>query len=221
MDAVDTPVRITPLKADTFGRILLLQSGTDTVVRRDLTVVPRGVRWLAHRLAAREARALAALGDLPDTPRLLGFDWQRLDRSYLPGAPMFQSPPHGNLAWFRAARRLLQQLHRRGIVHNDLAKEANWLVQADGRPALIDFQLAMVGRPRSRWFRLLAREDLRHLLKHKRTYCPDAITPVERRLLNRRSWVRQLWFATGKPVYRFITRKVLHWRDNEGRGPRL
>jgi Phosphotransferase enzyme family. len=136
------------------------------------------------------------------------------------GAAMFKAPPRGDVAYFQQARRLLQQLHRRGIAHNDLAKEANWLVLADGSPGLIDFQLAVVGHPRSRWLRLLAREDLRHLLKHKRTYCPQALTPVEKRLLRRRSWVRELWFATGKPVYRFITRKLLRWEDNEGRGPR-
>ena len=48
--------------------------------------------------------------------------------------------------------------------------------------------------------RLLAREDLRHLLKHKRTYCPQALTPVERRVLKRHSWLREAWFATGKPL---------------------
>ena len=68
--------------------------------------------------------------------------------------------------------------------------------------------------------RLLAREDLRHLLKHKRTYCRQALTPVELRLLKRHSWVRELWFATGKPVYRFVTRRILHWEDNEGQGPK-
>ena len=68
--------------------------------------------------------------------------------------------------------------------------------------------------------RLLAREDLRHLLKHKRMYCPHALTPVERRVLQRHSWVRTAWFATGKPVYRFVTRKILHWEDNEGQGPK-
>ena len=66
------------------------------------------------------------------------------------GAAMFKAPPQGDLAYFRQARRLLQQLHRRGIAHNDLAKEANWLVQADGSPGIIDFQLAVIGRPRSR-----------------------------------------------------------------------
>jgi hypothetical protein len=68
--------------------------------------------------------------------------------------------------------------------------------------------------------RLLAREDLRHLLKHKRTYCPQALTPVERNVLQHRSWLRNAWFATGKPVYRFVTRRLLHWEDNEGQGPK-
>ena len=51
-------------------------------------------------------------------------------------------------------------------------------------------------------------------------FVADAITPVERRLLKRRSWVRDLWFRTGKPVYRFVTRKLLKWEDNEGQGPK-
>ena len=68
--------------------------------------------------------------------------------------------------------------------------------------------------------RLLAREDLRHLLKHKRMYCRASLTPVELRLLKRHSWVRELWFATGKPVYRCVTRRILHWEDNEGQGPK-
>ncbi|WP_039956640.1 protein kinase family protein, partial [Xanthomonas graminis] len=149
-----------------------------------------------------------------------GWDGTFLDRSYLAGDAMYQRPPRGDLAYFRAARRLLQQVHRRGVAHNDLAKEANWLVLEDGSPALIDFQLAVRGAPRSRWMRLLAREDLRHLLKHKRMYCRHALTPVELRLLKRHSWVRALWFATGKPVYRFVTRRLLKWEDNEGQGPK-
>jgi aspartyl/asparaginyl beta-hydroxylase (cupin superfamily) len=64
------------------------------------------------------------------------------------------------------------------------------------------------------------RRDLRHVLKHKRMYCPQALTPVERRLLRRHSWLRDAWFATGKPVYRFVTRRLLHWEDNEGQGPK-
>jgi len=60
---------------------------------------------------------------------------------------------------------------------------------------------------------------VQHLIKHKRIECADRLTPIERRLLARPSWLRQAWFASGKPVYRFVTRRLLGWRDNEGQGP--
>lgn len=208
------------LKADSFGRILLVREGEVQFVRRDLTASPWWLRGLAWWLARREALALRQLDGMPATPRLLRWDGTWLDRSFMDGAAMYQRPPRGDLAYFCAARRLLQRIHRHGIAHNDLAKEANWLVREDGSPGLIDFQLAVRGDPRSRWMRLLAREDLRHLLKHKRMYCREALTPVEKRLLKRHSWVRELWFATGKPVYRVVTRRILHWEDNEGQGPK-
>ncbi len=213
-------IELQALKADSFGRIALMRGGDGLFVRRDLAHVPLWLRFPAWWLARREARGLQRVLGADAVPQLLNWDGRRLDRSYLDGAAMYQRPPHGDRAYFRLARRRLQALHRRGFAHNDLAKEANWLVLADGTPAMIDFQLAVCGTPRSRWMRLLAREDLRHLLKHKRTYCPDAITPVERRLLKRRSWVRDLWFRTGKPIYRFVTRKLLKWEDNEGQGPK-
>jgi len=213
-------IEIAALKADSFGRIALMRDGRGVFVRRDLSASPWWLRVPAWRLARREALAIAQLNGLADTPQLLAWDGVRLDRSYMEGAAMYQKPPRGDVAYFHAARRLLRQVHQRGIAHNDLAKEANWLVLSDGHPALIDFQLAVRGHPRSRWMRLLAREDLRHLLKHKRTYCPEALTPVERRLLKRHSWLRDLWFHTGKPVYRFVTRKLLKWEDNEGQGPK-
>lgn len=213
-------LEVAALKADSFGRIALMRDDGGLFVRRDLGFVPLWLRLPAWWLARREARALQRIAGMAATPQLLRWDGRRLDRSYLDGAAMYQRPPRDDLAYFRAARRLLQQLHRRGLAHNDLAKEANWLVLADGTPAIIDFQLATRGDPRSRWMRLLAREDLRHLLKHKRTYCAHALTPVERRVLRRRSWLREAWFMTGKPVYRFVTRRLLKWEDNEGQGPK-
>jgi len=219
-DAVESST----LKADSFGRITLMRNSDGNsdgfFVRRDLRYVPLWLRLPAWWLARREARALQHVAGMEAVPALLGWNGRVLDRSYLDGAAMYQRPPRGDLAYFRGARRLLQQLHLRGLAHNDLAKEANWLVLADGGPAIIDFQLAVRGNPRSPWLRLLAREDLRHLLKHKRMYCPGAVTPVEHRLLKRKSWIRKAWFATGKPVYRFVTRRLLKWEDNEGQGPK-
>ncbi|WP_422504900.1 phosphotransferase [Stenotrophomonas sp. GZD-301] len=217
---MNTPPSQQALKSDTFGRILLVEQDGHRFIRRDLHAGPWWLRGIARALARREARALRHLEGLAATPQLLASNRQQLDRSYMPGQAMYQRPPRGDLAYFRAARALLQQVHRRGVAHNDLAKEANWLVREDGSPAVIDFQLAVIGNPRSRWMRLLAREDLRHLLKHKRMYCGASLTPVEQRVLARHSWVRDLWFRTGKPVYRFVTRRLLHWEDNEGQGPK-
>lgn len=209
------------LKRDHLGAIAVVE-GVDgrPAIERDTGAASFGLRWLARGAAAREARALRALAGVDGVPALLSFDGRRLRRSLLRGAVMNEARPR-DPAWFRRAHRLLRAMRARGVVHNDLAKEANWLVREDGSPAVVDFQLAWVSRrPRGRLFRLLARENLRHLLKHKRTYCPDALTPVERRVLARRSWISRAWRASGKRLYILIARRLLGWEDNEGRGRR-
>src|SRR5690606_27020410 len=121
-------VEIAALKADSFGRIALMRAGDGVpFVRRDLRHVPLWLRLPAWWLARREARGLEAVAGMADVPRLLRWDGRVLDRSYMAGDAMYQRPPRGDLAYFRQARALLQQLHRRGLAHNDLAKEANWL----------------------------------------------------------------------------------------------
>ena len=115
---------------------------------------------------------------------------------------------------------LVARMHHSGITHNDLAKEPNLLVLPDGSPALLDLQLGRVASRRGRWFKLLAREDLRHLLKHKRTYLPEALTQRELQILATPSWPARLWRKTGKKVYLFITRRLLKWQDREGAGDR-
>ncbi len=211
------------LKRDHFGRIVLLQraapdgaaGGATRCIRRDLRGVAFGLRTLSRWLASREARALERLQGVAGIPLLLRRGRDVIERSYIEGRSMQLAMPR-EIVFYRDAHRLLRQLRHRGVVHNDLAKEPNWLVTPDGLPALVDFQLAGFGRPRGRLFRLLAREDLRHLLKHKRTYLPERLTPVERRLLQRKSWIARTWRASGKRVYRWVTRDLLHWQDNEG-----
>ena len=131
-------------------------------------------------------------------------------------------------AYFRAAARLVRRLHAANVIHNDLAKETNWLVTPDGRPALVDFQLAMTSSPRlamkdsrrSALARALGHDDIRHLLKHKRSYLPEKLTAREQRILATPSLLSRLWMASGKKLYLFVTRKVFRWRDREGAGDR-
>lgn len=211
------------LKRDAFGTVRRTSvpgtSGHVDCVERDTTQAVRGAGWLARRLAAREARALHALRHLPGVPRLVSWNGGRLLRSWQPGLPLQKSGGVGP-AYFREALRLLRRLHAAGVVHNDLAKEPNWLVTPDGRPALVDFQLAARPRYRGRLFRMLAHDDLRHLLKHKRSYCPERLTARQRAILARRSPLAAAWARSGKPLYRFVTRGLLGWADREGAGDR-
>ena len=217
------PVEGTICKRDLFGtlrrRTFTQDSATVECAERDTTEAARGIGWLARRLAAREARALEALRGVPQVPRLLGWNGRQLQRSWLPGLPLHRAAPPAR-AYFRDALTLARRMHAAGVVHNDLAKEPNWLVRPDGRPALVDFQLAMRPRYRGRLFRMLAYDDLRHLLKHKRSYCPEALTARQRAILARRSPLAALWARTGKPAYRFVTRRLLGWSDREGAGDR-
>ena len=112
--------------------------------------------------------------------------------------------------------RVLRRLHRAGVAHNDLAKEANWLVVRGDTCAIVDFQLATYSPARTARFRRGAYEDLRHLLKHKRTYQPLELTARQRRILARPTVGTRLWRALVKPAYRFVTRTVLGWPERSG-----
>lgn len=213
------PKVVETLKSDLFGTVLLARSAGGLEVRRDTCSARWWTKWLARRLAHREASALLAAAAVPDIPRLVSWNGKVLVRSWLEGRPMQQAKPR-DPEYFRAALALVRKLHAADIVHNDLAKEPNWLVQPDGRPALVDFQLAWVSRRRGRMFRLLGREDLRHALKHKRWYCAGWLSARQRKLLEQRGWPSRLWMATGKKAYLFVTRRLLRWSDREGAGNR-
>lgn len=203
------------LKRDLFGEIRLETRAGEPVVVRDVRHAAPALRWLARRMMRREAAALALLEDLPGVARVLDVAPDRVVRSYIAGEPLYRArvrDPH----FYADAMRLLRRVHARGVVHNDLAKEPNVLVTEDGRPALIDFQIALFPRRRHRLFRIQGREDIRHLLKHKRTYCEEHLTTRERAILARPSSLTRLHRAIYKPVYLFVTRSLLGWADREG-----
>lgn len=206
------------LKKDLFGEIRLT-GGDRALIVRDTSTASPWLRWLARALMRREARVLAALSGIEGVPQLHSLNDDQLVRSYIAGMPMQRSRPT-DPGYFRAAARLLRQLHCLGVVHNDLAKEPNLLVQQDGSPAFLDFQLAWFARRRGRLFRLLGHQDIRHLLKHKRSYCPQALTPRERHILANPGILSRTSRRTVKPVYLFITRGILGWSDREGAGDR-
>jgi RIO-like serine/threonine protein kinase len=159
---------------------------------------------------------LTALDGMPAAlPRLLEFDGTVVRRSFVPGVPLYEAPPPSR-AYFVDALRVLRRMHRAGVAHNDLAKEANWLVAPGDVAGIVDFQLACGSPTRSSGFRRRAYEDLRHLLKHKRTYQPHCLTKRQLSVLARPTLGTRLWRSVVKPAYHGITRGLLRWPERLG-----
>ena len=209
-----------PMSTVERGKFITAQGEVEAVLRR-IDTVPWWSWLVARHLFARERRALAVAGELGIAPPLLFAGRRLLVRGWIDGVALHIARPDGDTAYFRSAKAVLRTLHRAGICHNDAAKEQNWLRGPDGRAYLTDFQLAMRFSGRSKLFRLAAYEDLRHLLKHKRRFAPEALTATERRVLAQKTWHTRVWMATGKRVYYLISRGLLNFTDREGGGPRL
>jgi hypothetical protein len=108
-----------------------------------------------------------------------------------------------------------------GVTHNDLAKEANIVVTADSKPALIDFQIAFTlparrGPIMRRLFDVLTREDHRHVLKQKWVHRPDLLTADDMARLARKSIPVRIWSATLMKPYQCI---LIRFGLEPARGP--
>jgi serine/threonine protein kinase len=120
-------------------RVLLKVYHTDP-----LGLLPLGAlgRWLCRRESCR-LRQVAGVAGVPQLLALHGESG--LVREYVPGCNLRQYARSGGLvdeAFFPRLRAILDDVHARGLSHNDLSKPENVLVTPDGRPALIDFQIS-------------------------------------------------------------------------------
>lgn len=213
----------TVLKRDAFSETVtghMAGAPDRRLALRKLDALPMWSRPVAWILARREVRALRTVQGIEGVPQLLRVDRTGILRGWSEGTPLQLARPT-SAAFYRDARRLLRDLRRRGVTHNDIAKPQNWLMTPEGRAAVIDFQLASVHRRRGKLFRVMAREDLRHLLKQKRAFAPELLVPSELRMLSSKALPARMWMATAKPLYNYVTRRLLNWSDGEGTEDRL
>lgn len=210
-------------KRDEFSETVSghLEDAPDTkLVLRKLGGVPWWAKPVANFLARKEVKSLRVVTGIIGTPDLIRVDDEGILRSWSIGIPLNLAKPD-TAEFYKDARRILRDMRRRNVTHNDLAKPQNWLMTPDGLASVIDFQLASVHRRKGKLFRVMGYEDLRHLTKQKRRYAQHLLTPSELKMLNRKSLPTRIWLATGKRLYNAITRGIFNWSDGEGTANRI
>lgn len=209
------------LKYDAFGSIekgYYCENGREILAIRRLYTTNIWLRPLAKFLVRNEKKALKKLEVLKLTDQLPTLLREHPDfhiRSYLECVRIYESHDPLTENFFREAKKLIRKMRRIGIAHNDLEKEANWLVNEEVRPVLTDFQLALCfNNKRGKLYLNLCREDLRHLLKHKEKY--SKTTYQERSMLSKKTLITRIWMGTLKKLQHHFTRKILVWKDRVG-----
>jgi len=188
--AGQTYERIEVFKHDFFAATGLYRGPDGLAVlkigrRADFLGLP--MAWAGRFLVNREAEIYQRLNDLEGIPRFIG----RVDKDaflhvFVPGHPLQKGETVSD-SFFGQLRRLLEQIHARGMAYVDLEKRGNILVANDGRPYLIDFQISWywpfrwgAGLGPVRWIgKLLQSSDRYHFLKHHRRTRPDQLTEAE------------------------------------------
>ena len=148
------------------------------------------------RRETRAYRALAGLRGVPAFGRLIDADAIAVE--YVEGVrlPKFHKHrPLPHLASHLAL--LLDSVHARGVVHNDIRSRDNILVTPAGRLFIIDFSSALRfggnGIARRLLMPLFEGAERRALLKWKAALAPGTMTDEELRAHRRFSFLRRFW----------------------------
>jgi len=137
----------------TKAAVLLLEAGNERIVLKDFGERGFLVRNLIGRFSvARECRALARLASVPGIPALRGrVGPHALAWTFVPGTPLPRLRRRSLTgAFFDALESVVGDAHVRGVAIADLHHRNVLVEDGSGRPALIDFSLA-VFRPQRRW----------------------------------------------------------------------
>jgi hypothetical protein len=202
-------------KHDFFAATGLYRGSSGLVVLKvgrenDILTIPAS--WIGKLLTRREVRMYRLLQGMAGVPRLVGtIGRNAFLHEFVPGRPL-RRDDHVPDAFFDQLADMIGKLHARHMAYVDLNKRENVLLGDDGRPYLIDFQIALhlppTGWRRLRpvqWFlRRFQHGDRYHFLKHKRRLRPDLLTAQERAEVEHLSpWIR---------LHRRLTRPLTNLR---------
>ncbi len=161
-------------------------------------------RWLGRIQIARESAAYRLLAGVEGVPRFLGrVDPWSLAIEYVEGERLADAPiPDANDVLARL-RSLIDRLHERGVVHNDLRSRENLLVDRARRLFVVDLAGALFLKPggiaHRLFFPFLEVADEAAYLRWKGRLAPGAFTADERAADRRFARLRVLWPFNRKP----------------------
>lgn len=161
-------------------------------------------------LSRHEADMLRLAESVGGVPRLVGrWGGTGVVRGFIEGRPLARTDAP-NDEFFPNLERMVRAFHALGAAVVDLEKPENVLLGEDGRPYLIDFQIAWYlpanrggATWAARWFlRVLQEADRYHLLKHWRRLRPDQLGAEE----YARSARAPFWIRWHRAVFGPLTR---------------
>ena len=180
--------------------VLVVEVDGAAVIVKDFSARSPWVRGLGRLQIRREAGAYLRLKGVPGVPAFVGRidPWalaiERIDGERLAFAAL---RPEDGPRHVGQLRTILDAIHARGVIHNDLRGRENVLLRRDGGLALVDFAGALHLRPggvaHRLFFRRLALADEAAFLKWKGMITPGSYTAAEEDFLRRFERWRGLW----------------------------
>lgn len=215
-------MRVRPLKLSRSAvgpDIWLLQRGDRQYVLKDFRGRACLLRATWGRISIRrETRALAKLAGVAGVPRLVAqIDPFAFVMEFMEGETLPRRSQRGQLGpeFFPALEEMIAQLHGRGVAHGDLRRR-NILVTAQKRPALLDFETAVLQGgcwASRRFFAMMTRVDNLKVLKMKHKYFSRQTSPEDRARLENPPW----HLKAGRYLRRNVYGKWKRWKRSRGR----
>ena len=98
--------------------------------------------------------------------------------------------------FFSELYKVVDNFHKHGIAHCDLKRAPNIIVGNNGRPYIVDWSASITKKgfrifPLNYIYQRFVQDDLNAIIKLKLKYCPENVTPEDKRKYYRKSGIEQ------------------------------
>ena len=148
----------------------------------------------------RESKAYGRLTGLEGVPRYYrSIDGLALVFEEIPGRNIegLENEKRLPKEFFEDLRRLVENIHERGLAHCDLKRAPNILLGHDGKPYIVDWSASIFKTefkffPLNLLYRRFLVDDYNAVTKIQLRHCPENVTPEEKKRYDHRSGPERL-----------------------------